>query len=63
MRPRTIARQCELVALASTFLERKQASQCYFHRRGRTVKPIKVTTLIDTESFAVLDVHCCIERT
>jgi hypothetical protein len=46
----------------STFFEHKQVSQYYLQRRGRSVKTIKATTLTDTESLAVLDVHCCIER-
>ena len=50
------------VALDSTFFERKQASQHYIQRSGRSVKTVKATTLTDTESLAVLDVHCCIER-
>ncbi len=50
------------VALESTFFERKQASQYYLQRQGQAVKTIKATTLTDTESLAVLDVHCCIER-
>ena len=50
------------VALESTFFERKQASQYYLQRSGRSVKTIKATTLTDTESLAVLDVHCYIER-
>ncbi len=50
------------IAFDSTFFERNQASQYYFQRRGRNVKTIKTTTLTDTESLAVLDVHCCIER-
>ena len=50
------------VALDSTFFEREQASQHYLQRCGRSVKTIKATTLTDTESLAVLDVHCCIER-
>ena len=50
------------VALDSTFFERNQASQYYLHRQNRSVKTIKATTLTDTESLAVLDVHCCIER-
>ena len=54
--------QSGYVALDSTFFERKQASQYYLQRRGRNVKTIKATTLTDTESLAVLDVHCCIER-
>ncbi|WP_254546787.1 transposase [Halomarina pelagica] len=55
-------RQSGHVALDSTFFERKQASQYYLQRRGRTVTTIKATTLTDTASLAVLDVHCCIER-
>jgi IS5 family transposase len=55
-------RQSGHVALDSTFFERKQASQYYLQRSGRTVKTIKATTLTDTASLAVLDVHCCIER-
>jgi len=55
-------RQSGQVALDSTFFERKQASQYYLQRSGRSVKTIKATTLTDTESLAVLDVHCCIER-
>jgi IS5 family transposase len=50
------------VALDSTFFERNQASQYYLTRCVRSVKTIKATTLTDTESLAVLDVHCCIER-
>ena len=50
------------VALDSTFIERKQASQYYLQRCGRSVKTIKATTLTDTELLAVLNIHCCIER-
>jgi len=55
-------RQSGQVALDSTFFERKQASQYYLQRSDRTVKTIKATTLTDTASLAVLDIHCCIER-
>ena len=55
-------RHSEHVALDSTFFERKEASQYYLQRSGRSVKTIKATTLTDTASVAVLDVHCCIER-
>jgi IS5 family transposase len=48
--------------LDSTFFERDQASQYCLQRRNRTVTTIKATTITDTESLAVLDVHCCIER-
>jgi len=50
------------VALDSTFFERAHASQYYCQRRGQTIKTVKATTLTDTESLAVLDVHCCIGR-
>ncbi len=55
-------RQSGHVALDSTFFERDQASQYYLQRQNRTVTTVKATTLTDTESLAVLDVHCCIER-
>ncbi len=54
--------QSGFAALDSTFIERNQASQHYLQRCERSVKTIKATTLTDTESLAVLDVHCCIER-
>jgi len=50
------------VALDSTFIERDQASQYSLQRSGRAVKTVKATTLTHTESLAVLDVHCCIQR-
>lgn len=55
-------RQSRHVALDSTSFEQKEASQYYLQRSGRTVTTIKATTLTDTESLAVLDIHCCIER-
>ena len=55
-------RQSGHITLDSTFFERKQASQHYLQRSDRSVKTIKATTLTNTESLAVLDVHCCIER-
>jgi len=54
-------RQSGHVALDSTFFERDQVSQYYLQRQNRTVTTIKATTLTDTESLAVLDVHWCIE--
>ena len=50
------------VALDSTFFERSHASQYYCQRQGQTIKTVKATTVTDTESLAVLDVHCCIGR-
>ena len=54
--------QSGYAALDSTFFERSNASQYYCQRKGRKVETVKATTLTDTESLAVLDVHCCIRR-
>ncbi len=44
-------------ALDSTFFDRRSASSYYRQRSGSTVQTLKVTTLTDRESLAVLDVH------
>jgi IS5 family transposase len=44
-------------ALDSTFFDRRSASSYYRQRSGSTVQTLKVTTLTDKESLAVLDVH------
>jgi IS5 family transposase len=44
-------------ALDSTFFDRRSASSYYRQRSGSTVQTLKVTTLTDVESLAVLDVH------
>jgi len=46
------------VALDSTFFDRGHASAYYQTRSNRSVETLKVTTLTDTESLAVLDVQC-----
>jgi len=46
------------VALDSTFFERGHASQYYRRRSERTIQTLKVTTLTDVDSLAVLDVQC-----
>ncbi len=43
--------------LDSTFFDRRRASSYFRQRAGRTVQTLKVTTLTDVESLAVLDVH------
>ncbi|MFC6769919.1 transposase, partial [Natrinema soli] len=48
------------VALDSTFFERGHASQYYLQRSDRDIQKLKVTTLTDTESLAVLDLQCSI---
>jgi len=44
-------------ALDSTFFDRHSASSYYRQRSGSNVQTLKVTTLTDRESLAVLDVH------
>jgi hypothetical protein len=46
------------VALDSTFFDRGHVSAYYLTRSDRSVETLKVTTLTDTESLAVLDVQC-----
>ena len=49
------------VALDSTFFERGHASHYYLKRTERSIQTVKVTTLTDTESLAVIDVHCTVK--
>jgi IS5 family transposase len=44
-------------ALDSTFFDRRSASWYYRQRSGSTAQTLKVTTLTDRESLAVVDVH------
>ncbi|MFD2375640.1 IS5 family transposase [Haloarchaeobius iranensis] len=44
-------------ALDSTFFDRRSASSYYRQRSGSNVQTLKVRTLTDRESLAVLDVH------
>lgn len=48
----------EHAALDATFYERDRASRHYCHRTNYRVQTLKVTKLVDTESQAVLDLHC-----
>ena len=48
----------EHAALNATFYDRDHASRHYCHRTNYRVQTLKVTKLVDTESQAVLDVHC-----
>jgi IS5 family transposase len=50
--------QSGYAALDSTFFDRGHASAHYVTRSDQTVETMKVTTLTDTESLAVLDVQC-----
>ncbi len=49
--------QSDHAALDSTFFDRRSASSYYRQRSGSNVQTLKVTTLTDRESLAVLDVH------
>ena len=45
-------------ALDATFFDREAASSHYVDRLGRHIRTPKTTALVDTESCAVLDLHC-----
>ena len=47
-------------ALDSTFFDRRRASSYFRQRAGRTTQTLKVTTLTDVKSLAVLDVHIAV---
>ena len=49
-------------AIDATFYERSAASRHYCQRISYRVQKLKVTKLVDTESQAVLDVHCSTNR-
>jgi len=45
-------------AMDATFFDRENASKHYCRRTNYRVQTLKTTALVDTESQAVLDVHC-----
>ena len=45
-------------AMDATFFDRETASKHYCRRTNYRVQTLKTTTLVDTASQAVLDVHC-----
>ena len=49
-------------ALDATFYERDRASRHYCQRTNYRVQTLKVTKLVDTETQAVLDLHCLTTR-
>jgi IS5 family transposase len=49
-------------AIDATFYERSAASRHYCNRTSYRVQKLKVTKLVDTDSQAVLDVHCSTNR-
>jgi len=49
-------------AIDGTFFDRENASKHYCRRTNYRVQTLKATALIDTESQAILDVHCTTEK-
>ena len=50
-------------AIDATFFDRENASKHYCRRTNYRVQTLKTTALVDTETQAVLDVHCTTEKT
>jgi len=49
-------------AIDSTYFDRENASKHYCCRTNYRVQTLKTTALVDTDSQAVLDVHCTTEK-
>jgi IS5 family transposase len=49
-------------AIDSTFYERSAVSRHYCQRTSYRVQKLKVTKVVDTDTKAVLDVHCSTNR-
>ncbi|MDL0131518.1 IS5 family transposase [Halobacterium salinarum] len=49
-------------AIDATFFDRENASKHYCRRTNYRVQTLKATALVDTESHAILDVHCTTEK-
>ncbi|MEZ3169029.1 transposase, partial [Halorubrum ejinorense] len=45
-------------AIDATFFDRETASRHYQHRSDRHIRTLKTTALVDTDSCAILDLHC-----
>jgi len=45
-------------AVDATFFDREAASSHYVDRSDRHIRTLKTTALVDTESCAILDLHC-----
>ncbi|SEO20465.1 transposase, IS5 family [Halorientalis persicus] len=50
-------------AIDATFFDRENASKHYCRRTNYRVQTLKTTALVDTDSHAILDVHCTTEKT
>jgi IS5 family transposase len=49
-------------AIDAAFFDRENASKHYCRRTNYRVQTLKATALVDTESQAILDVHCTTEK-
>jgi len=49
-------------AMDATFFDRENASKHYCRRTNYRVQTLKTTALVDTESQAILDVHCTTKK-
>jgi IS5 family transposase len=49
-------------AIDSTYFDRENTSKHYYRRTNYRVQTLKTTALVDTNSQAVLDVHCTTEK-
>jgi IS5 family transposase len=49
-------------AIDATFFDRENASKHYCRRTNHQVQTLKATALVDTETQAILDVHCTTEK-
>ncbi|MEA5409888.1 IS5 family transposase [Haloarculaceae archaeon H-GB2-1] len=49
-------------AIDATFFDRENASKHYCRRTNYRVQTLKTTALVDTETQAILDVHCTTEK-
>jgi IS5 family transposase len=50
------------VAVDATYYERSPASKYYCNRTNYRVQTVETTKLVDTETRAILDVHCTTTR-
>jgi len=49
-------------AIDATFFDRENASKSYCRPNNYRVQTLKTTALVDTDSQAVMDVHCTTEK-
>jgi IS5 family transposase len=52
----------DIAAIDATFFDRSRASRHYCQRTNYRVQTLEATTLVDTETQAILDLHCTTTR-